>query len=645
MSSLNKKSSLSLNIFEKFYLQKTNKSVNKFTSRSLNTSLSSSNTSFQSFNPDFNIDKSYNFIKCFHTSVIPYLSLSDLIQLKKCSKLLNSIINEKAINICILSNSIKNFSSNESRINIWSHCMNLNKFISDILFKYYIKDENIKKIDVNKEQEYYEYSGKIIEKITNNEELDEDEKIIYTPNKIKGIQDSLDFIKRDIDRTMYTDFFLKEGGKVQLSNVLQRMCAIPGNVGYCQGMNFIVGSMLTLFRNEVKTFYLFSCMIQTYDLINLFAYNTPDYGIRVYQLNFYVKKYIPNVFYHFKNNNLSFDMIYSNWLLTLFSNYLEINELDFPWTCFFIHKWKGLIKFCLTLIYELKEQLLKCDLASLSLLLKKDSIKHINNYMKCFYLYNKKFKVTNEELKRLRNEYFIDLAKKKLEITNSQEEEWEDDQKEPLNEYLKEKKKLDSNSNKVIENYKKLTEEANKKYIIAFNQYNSYMKSVKIFQKGIDKVATDKLEYDKIISHYNYAINNAENNNIIILKKDNNINNNNNNEHNNHVNKKKEIQLEKKRQIETKNKKNMLLKERSKIVEKYTPIKNEFDVKTDLLYKKCDIIDKYKIELDFCEKEKNSIKEKMQNYVFEVEQKNNELIKILSDKLKLSEIYKKSYKF
>ena len=38
-----------------------------------------------------------------------------------------------------------------------------------------------------------------------------------------------------------------------------------------------------------------------------------------------------------------------------------------------------------------------------------------------FYLYNKKFKVTNEELKRLRNEYFIDLAKKKLEITNGQE--------------------------------------------------------------------------------------------------------------------------------------------------------------------------------------------------------------------------------
>ena len=646
MSSLNKKI-LSYNIFEKFYLQQTNKSTSDKTSsnHSLNTNISSLSYSFQSFNPDFNIDTSHNFKKCFHTSVIPYLSISDLINLKKCSKLLNSFIDDKAIKICIISNSIKNFSSNENRIDIWSHYMNLDTFISGLLLKYYIKKENIENenIDINKEQEeYYKYTGELIKKIKNNEELNEEEKKIYDSNKIKGIQDSLDFIKRDIGRTLYTDFFLKEGGKEQLSNILERMCAVPGNIGYCQGMNFIVGSMLTLFRNEIKTFYLFSCMIQTYDLINLFAYNTPDYGIRVYQINYYVKKYIPTVFYHFKNNNLSFDMIYSRWLLTLFSNYLEINRLDFPWTCFFIHKWKGLIKLCLILIYELKDKLLKCDLASLSSLLKEDSIKYHNNYMKSFYLYNKIFKITNEELKQLRNEYFIDLAKKKLELTNGQVEEWEEDQKGPLNEYLEEKNKLENESLKVIENYKKLNEEANKKYLIAFNQYTSYMKGIKLFQKSIDKVATDKLEYDKIISHYDNAINNVDSNNNIIIQKN---NNDENNKAENDINNNNEKELEKKRQIEIKNKKSMLLKEKNKIVEKYNPIKREFDVKTDLLYKKCDTIDKYKSELDLWINEKNKIKEEMQNYLFGVEQKNNELIQILSGKLKLSENYKKFYKF
>ena len=92
-------------------------------------------------------------------------------------------------------------------------------------------------------------------------------------------------------------------------------------------------------------------------------------------------------------------------------------------------------------------------------------------------------------------------------------------------------------------------------------------------------------------------------------------------------------------------KKAMLVNERKKIMEKYGPIKKEFDIKTDLLYKKCDIIDKYKIELDKWDDEKNKTKNKMQKYLFEVEEKNKEFIRVLSDKLKLSEIYKKSYKF
>ena len=405
------------------------------------------------------------------------------------------------------------------------------------------------------------------------------------------------------------------------------MCAFPGNVGYCQGMNFILGAMLYLLRNEVKTLTMFSCMIQSYDLINLFAYNTPDYGIRVYQLNYFVKKYIPNIYYHFKNNNLSFDMIYSNWLLTLFTNYLTFDQLDFPWTCFLIDKWKGLIKLCLIFIYELKEKLLKCDLSGLSILLKEDPSKYHNNFNKNFYMYNNVFKVTNEQLNNLKNEYFIDLAKKKLEETNGDMNQWADDQKGPLNEYLEEMKKLDNIANKEIENYKKLNEEANKKYLLAFKQYNSYMKGVKSFQKSIDKVATEKYEYEKIISHYQNALDKTGNTKLILK--------NYNSQQNNDGEESQEYELNEK-QEDIMQKKNMLLKEKNKIVEKYAPIKHEFDFKTDLLYKKCDTIDKYKIELDHWKKQKEKTKQDMQDFIFEVEQKKNELIQVLSDKLKLN---------
>ena len=660
------------NLFEKYYLQQTSKTnLSSSLNLSHNTSKSNLSTSQISTNTDINLESSNNFIKVFHSSVIPYLSILDVINLKKCSKLLNLIINQKAINICILSNSTLNFPSNEYRLSIWGHYMGLKDFTSSIILKYLNKTNDNINLEED-EKEYYKYITEIIEKIVNNQELTEEDKKIYNDEKVKSIRNSIDFIKRDINRTFYTDFFTKEGGKEQLKNVLERMCAVPGNVGYCQGMNFIVGSMLFLFKNEIKTLYVFSNLIQKYELTTLFDYNTPDYGIRVYQLNYYVKKYIPSVYYHFKNNNLSFDMIYSRWLLTLFANYLDINRLDFPWSCLFIDKWKGLIKICLFLIYDLKEQLLKCDLEKLSNLLNEDSIKYHNNYMNCFFIYQKVFKVTNKKLKELRNEYFIDLAKKKLEDTNSQVEQWEEDQKQPLNEYLEKKNKLEAESEKVIENYKKANEEANKKYLIAFRQYSNYMKSIKAFQKEIDKVATQKYEYEKIISHYNQIIDeinkpqelkNEDNKNEDNKNEDNKNEDNKNDDNKNEDNKNEDIKNEKEKQKEKKkiekaekamikkknkemkNKKDMLIKEKKKIMEKLGPIKKEFDTKTELLYKKCPTIDKYKIELDKWDLEKNKTKNDMQKYLFEIEEQNKEFIQILSDKLKLSENYKKSYKF
>ena len=563
-----------------------------------------------------------------------------IINLKKCSKLLNIIVSKKAINLCILSISTKNFPSINNRISIWEHYMNYKEFISSLFSKYLI---NEKKDDNNKEEIYYKYLSEIIKKIKNNEDLGEKEKEIYNEEKIKSIKGSIDFIKRDIDRTFYTDFFTKEGGKEMLKNVLEYMCAVPGNVGYCQGMNFIVGSMLSLFKNEVKSLYIFSNLIQKYELLNLFAYNTPDYGIRVFQVTYYVRKYIPSIYHHFKNNNLSFDMIYSRWLLTLFANYLDINRLDFPWTCIFIDGWKGIIKICLFLLYDLKEQLLKCDLEKLSNLLKEDTFKYHNNYMNSFFLYQKMFKVKNKKLKELRNEYFIDLARKKLEETNSEVEQWEEDQKQPLNEYLEKKNNLEIESQKKIEQFKIMNEEANKKYLIAFRQYHNYMKGVTALKEEIDKIATKKYDYDRILTHYDNIIKEAEN-----QKEEKKEENEQDKDLNPKEKKKKEKEEKnkiKKHMKELKAKKSMLIKEKNKILEKYGPIKKEFDSKNEILFNKCDIIDKYKTEFDKWLDKKNKTKDEMEKYLFEVEEKNKEFIQVLSEKLKLSENYKKTYKF
>ena len=71
--------------------------------------------------------------------------------------------------------------------------------------------------------------------------------------------------------------------------------------------------------------------------------------------------------------------------------------------------------------------------------------------------------------------------------------------------------KLELESQKKIEYFKTLNEEANKKYLIAFRQYHNYMKGVNSLKQEIDKIATKKYDYDRILSHYTNILNEIDN--------------------------------------------------------------------------------------------------------------------------------------
>ena len=615
---LEKKNNDEINIFQKYYLPKVPKEENKKIDYLDYTSfLSSSVKKPQKQNENLII--SNIFTKLFYNSIIPYLSPRDLIHFKLCNKITNSFISKKAINICIISNSTKNFSSPKVRESIWNHYLKLEKYKSQLF-----QDENdkfnlgiLEDDNNNKEKDklYFDISVKLIEIIKDDSENDDKkEKLskIFNDNEIKNIKDSIEYIKRDVNRTFYNDYFTKGAGKTELKIVLETMCSVKGSVGYCQGMNFIVGAMIYLLKNEISGFYMFNCMLNSYELKNLFAYNTPDYQIRVFQLNYYVKKYINEVYNHFTYNNLSFDLLYSNWILTLFANYYDIEKLDFPWTCFIIDKWKGLIKICLIIIYELKDELIKCNMETLTLLIKENNYKI--NFSNCIDLYRNKFKVTNKQLRELKTEYYADLVKKKLKDTNTELDKWDEDQKLPLTEYLKEKNKIQYNVMKDIETYKILNEESIKKYLLALKKNSELMNYVNSLKKRINELATIKYDYEELFEYYKKALKQLDNN--------------------------KHQTAEQKENI-----RNILEGEKNNLLEKYMKVKDEFLMKNEVLYKQCDYMDELKKEIQKCEYEKNKRKQQMQDYIFLVEKKQDELIKELSDKLKLSSVFKRTNKF
>ena len=268
----------------------------------------------------------------------------------------------------------------------------------------------------------------------------------------------------------------------------------------------------------------------------------------------------------------------------------------------------------------------------ISVLIKNDIGKedkyHIN-YNNSFKLYKDKFKVKNKQLRILKEEYYIILAKKKLDITKHNIDKWAEDQKEALTEYLKQKEKIEQGSIKDIETYKNLNETANQKYLLTLQRFNTLKNYIKIIKKKIDDVANIKYSYEELFSYFKKNINQIlEKNNIKIsyieLIETGRIS---------------ELSLDEQNKIK------ILEEGKNSIMEKYIPIKDEYDRNNNSLIQCYETVDNLKFEIEKLEFEKNKKRQQMQDYLFIIEQKKDELIKILCEKLKLSDNFKKTNSF
>jgi len=141
----------------------------------------------------------------------------------------------------------------------------------------------------------------------------------------------------------------------------------------------------------------------------------PDYSLRIYQLNYYIKKFLPNLFYYFKKHSINPDIFFSKWILTIFASYLPFETLSKVWDVFLVDKWKAIFKFSLAFLQELNESLIKMDLNTISLFFRENSRKIHFDYKSVLMRYTY-FKITNKELDFLRDNFMIEQVEKKLQV-------------------------------------------------------------------------------------------------------------------------------------------------------------------------------------------------------------------------------------
>eukprot|EP00943_MAST-04B_sp_MAST-4B-sp1_P001196 g1196.t1 len=149
----------------------------------------------------------------------------------------------------------------------------------------------------------------------------------------------------DVNRTFRGKHVLFENhggsGQERLFNVLRAVSVYDETLGYCSGMNFIVG-MLLIFLNEKDAFYVFISLLKghKYKLRSMYLPDMPGMMIALYTLDKLLEKTLPKIYNRFQEEHIEVHMFATTWIKSMFVSYFPIELVIRIWDIFFKEGWK-----------------------------------------------------------------------------------------------------------------------------------------------------------------------------------------------------------------------------------------------------------------------------------------------------------------
>jgi hypothetical protein len=162
----------------------------------------------------------------------------------------------------------------------------------------------------------------------------------------------------DSSRTFQSTGYFSSGGKSVLERVLHCLTAYCPNLGYVQGMNYLVGALLW-HCNEIDCFWLFVGLLEDFQLRDNFLQGFPGLKKHFHVLDFLINFHYPQVFSRFFNFNLSIQMFATDWLLTLFCNSVPLEFSHYVLGKFFKYGWQFVYKLCVEIVGRLEKKILE----------------------------------------------------------------------------------------------------------------------------------------------------------------------------------------------------------------------------------------------------------------------------------------------
>ena len=204
-------------------------------------------------------------------------------------------------------------------------------------------------------------------------------KLSKTKAQLESIYSSLptktsykDLILNDLSRTFPNDSRFKKDSIYynKLYNILTKYSNYNPIIGYAQGLNFLFANAIYLYENEKNSFFYIDGLIRRFNLEDYYAEKNPKLAAEINKFAKILKKYIPNIINYFDEKLVNHDFFTTDWILTLFGNSMNSNNLYICWNFMIIFGWKFFYSFVIQILVFYQSVIFNTNENGLSQLMK-----------------------------------------------------------------------------------------------------------------------------------------------------------------------------------------------------------------------------------------------------------------------------------
>ncbi|KAK9465330.1 rab-GTPase-TBC domain-containing protein [Lipomyces arxii] len=172
-------------------------------------------------------------------------------------------------------------------------------------------------------------------------------------------------IKRDLSRTS----FAKSVDQTALFNVIKAYTLWDPEVGYIQGMAFIVVPIVMAMKEE-EAFGMLVNLMKTYAVRELFLPDMPGLHVKLYQFDRILEDALPKVHMHLARKGVRSSMYASQWFLTLFAYKFPLPIVLRIFDVVVAEGLEAILRFGVALMKKNEEMITQLEFDSLLLFLK-----------------------------------------------------------------------------------------------------------------------------------------------------------------------------------------------------------------------------------------------------------------------------------